>query len=751
MTKRTIHRTILVCASLIAMPAMAQGTTEAGQEGASLADIVVTAQRRSENLQNVPISVTAITSEQAIKLGITQPDVIAQMVPGLQLNHSAWGLTPFLRGVGTNSVAIGNEPAVALFVDDVYLPTGSAGVFQLNSISSIEVLKGPQGTLFGRNATGGVIHIRTRDPSFDPSASATASYGNYDTISGQLYGSTGLTDTVAINFALQGIDQRKGWGVNGTTGNEANSMSGWGGRAKLLWNMGEETSLLVAGSYDRRSSDQGQPGRSIAGTFTRDGYSADAAGLGFYDVMSNLDTVQKSTTRSLSGKLTHDFGSARLVLISAFSKTVVDPVVSDSDGSPSPFFQTREFAMGGRTFTQEVQLLSPEGSAVKWILGAFYLHDRSFMDATYEGQAFGTSKSHTDAVQRTNSIAGFGQVTTEILPRTNLTLGLRYTSDRRSLDAVARLLPATGAAVTFGPFEDAKTFNSVTGRASIDHHFSDDLMGYIAYNRGFKSGIYNFTGIVAGTTTLPPPVNPETLDAYTIGFKSEFLNRRLRVNAEAFLYEYSDLQVQIVLPTGTTLTNASKATIKGIDFEISAIPVRNLTVSASIGLLDGRYKDFRNAPSFFLLPPNAPTPYDPARCSGPNPYPAVQGSAPATQRSCDVSGNRLIQAPPFSSNLQLLYTLPTDLGDFDLSASWAHGGNYEYDVFSSPLTRQPRTDIVNGSVQWTAPGGTFNVRLWANNLTGEKYYTIATTGSTAGAKYAAAAPRTYGVTLGANF
>jgi iron complex outermembrane receptor protein len=162
------------------------------QRESTLEEIVVSAQRQVENAQEIPIALLAFTGEDAAKLGGVDPQSLAGAVPGLNFDRVPTSSTPFLRGVGTPGSAIGNEPSVAMFVDDVYVPNGTAGAFEFNNIQSVEVLRGPQGTTFGRNATGGVIHIRTRDPEDTPTADATVTYGNFDTISGQLYGSTGL-------------------------------------------------------------------------------------------------------------------------------------------------------------------------------------------------------------------------------------------------------------------------------------------------------------------------------------------------------------------------------------------------------------------------------------------------------------------------------------------------------------------------------------------------------------------------------
>jgi iron complex outermembrane receptor protein len=175
-----------------------------------LAEIIVTAQQRVENAQKVPISVASITPDAALNAGAVSTDMLAQLVPGVQMGHEINSATTFIRGIGPNSNGTGEESSVAVYLDDIYIPTGDASIFQLNAISGIDVLKGPQGTLFGRNATGGVIQVHTKDPQFDPSADFEGGYGNYSTFTGNAYVTGKLIEDVASNFAVYITDQQHG-------------------------------------------------------------------------------------------------------------------------------------------------------------------------------------------------------------------------------------------------------------------------------------------------------------------------------------------------------------------------------------------------------------------------------------------------------------------------------------------------------------------------------------------------------------
>ena len=193
---------------------------DAAADSGQLAEITVTAQGHVENAQKVPISVAAITPDAALNAGAVSTDMLAQLVPGMQMGHEIDGATTFIRGIGPNSNGTGEESSVAVYLDDIYSPTGDASIFELHNISGIDVLKGPQGTLFGRNATGGVIQVHTKDPQFDPSADFEGGYGNYSTLTGNAYVTGKVIEEVASNLAVYITDQQNGWGHDVVTGQE---------------------------------------------------------------------------------------------------------------------------------------------------------------------------------------------------------------------------------------------------------------------------------------------------------------------------------------------------------------------------------------------------------------------------------------------------------------------------------------------------------------------------------------------------
>lgn len=773
-----------ILAAMAALPTMAAAQTDEpapvsseaaapadeASEQQGLGEIIVTAQRRKESLQSVPIAVTAVSGESAELLGVSNPQNLAQVVPGFTFQRNSAGSLPFLRGVGTSGTIISNEPSVAIFVDDTYVTTGRAAIFEFNNIESIEALKGPQGTLFGRNATGGVIHVRTKNPSLtEATVDANIGYANYDTWSGQIYASVPLTESLAVNFSAFGTDQNKGWGRNVVSGEEVYTDESWGVRGKLLFEPTPDASVLISYTHAERRSDQGMALRVVPGFFGYANYSPEALGAGFYDAAVNYDNyyINKYDQASLKAEFTFD--NAILRSISAYGE--IDSYLDlDLDASPTnqSFSSTSNW---GKTFTQELQLLSPEDSSLKWLLGMFYMYDKSYYGLAQIGIAVPGSSTvpggegpgnynYNTSTQVTNSWSAFAQTTAEILPETNLTIGFRYTIDgRREQNAHSEVADANGNVAVSGGrrlaspiFGSKTTFKDITGRISLDHHFSRDLMVYAAYNRGFKSGVYNLVGYTNATIAPLPAVQPERLDAFSLGFKSEFFGRTVRLNAEAFYYDYSNIQVQTAVPppnAGLILINGGQATIKGVDVDLTFAPTSRLQISGSISILDGKYDEFNNGPTFFPLPPNQPIAI-PAGCPAGTVYPPDSNNG-AAQVLCNLAGNDTVFTPPFTSTLSVIYTIPTAAGDFDLSANWQHGGNYFADPDNLVFARQPITDMVNSSIRWTSSNGHYNVKLWANNLLGEKSYSYVSTQGASGTKYSPAAPRTYGVSLGVTF
>lgn len=727
-----------------------------------LEEVLVTATRRAESNQRVPIGIAAFTAGDAEKIGVTDGQSLAPLVPGLLFNRQANTSIPFLRGVGTPVGQSGDEPSVALYIDDVYVPAGAASMASFTSIDHLEVAKGPQGTLFGRNATGGVVQVFTRNPSDKPELEVTAGYADYGTWSAKLYASGPLTQQLLANVSLYWSDQSEGWGRNVTTSTPAFKSGEYGTRLKFLWKGAARTTALLTLDFDKTETQQGLGFMAFPGTGSLDPLPPFPNGgfppaHGYYDPTESFDSNGDVRQYGASLKVTHDFDWARLVSISAYRDTRNDYAL-DQDVGLLPIVNV-ELVTPETTFTQELQLVSLPGARLTWIAGAFYFNDKAGFDPIhFTGEGFVPLPFvNSYGIQTTQSYAVFAQATGTLFADTHLTAGARYTWDDRSVRAGALFGDDVRVPAPNSP--QSESWSSPSWRLVLDRQFTPDIMAYLGYSRGFKSGLFN--PVVLPGAPIDEPVDPETLDAYTIGLKSEYLQRRLRVNIEAFYYDYSNIQVTQILAAVSHITNAARATIKGVDVDISAMPLKGLTLTASLEVMEGRYESFPNGTffvydpvtggncTFVVAPPPAPIP-----CGGATPpnYDAATGS-------WDLKGNHTIQTPPFSASLMGQYEIPTSIGRFDVNLSWTHTGDYfaaadngkgQIAPSSSKNNKQQLIDLLNGSVGWTSVDADLGVRLWAKNLTNERYWSFA--GETSFATfYSPAPPRTYGLTIAKRF
>jgi iron complex outermembrane recepter protein len=712
--------------SIATVAPQAADSAEDGTDS-TLEEIVVTAQRRSENLQNVPIAISAITGATAQRIGVTGPDTLAVAAPSLQFQRTSGnGGVPFIRGIGSSQAIAGSEAPVAMYLDDVYIGTPSATIFSFNNIERIEVLKGPQGTLFGRNATGGVIQVRTKRPSQKQQLDAFVGYGRYDTVGGSLYANTPLSDVLAVNIAANGKHQRQGYGRSFTTGEDI--FKGWeyAVRGEMLWEPSSETSALLTADYTRSKGDIGlnvvlRPGTVAVGGGTNQGK---------FVSLNTPPDFSRNSQYGVSLRLDHDAGWARLVSISAYRKSSLFYVV---DQESVPLIITATIDTNTKNLTQEFQILSAEDSRLKWIAGSFFMRSRAAYDPFHLTGSSQAPFKFTDLVnhQTLTSFAGFGEVKYDVLPDTNVTVGLRYTRD--SYDLSTARFNDVGQPFPGQTFEKEATFSKWTYRAILDHNFTDDVMGYASYSRGFKSGGFNLTA--PGVAPGAPAVLPEVLDAYEVGLKTELFDRMLRFNIGAFHYDYSNLQVTVVIPGASRTVNAATSRVKGVDVDFTFAPTRRFTLSGGFAYLDGKYTSFPNGP---LYVPN------PAVCT---PVPQTTGPLSGGNAQCaaDLAGNRTVRTPKFSGSITAAYTLPSDVGDFTLSTTLYHNSKFYWEP-DNRLT-QPNYNLLNATLAWVSSSGRYEARLWGKNLFNEYYFNYSNE-ATLRDSGSPAMPRSYGVTFG---
>jgi iron complex outermembrane receptor protein len=698
-----------------------QSDAALAKEPGRLQDVVVTAQRRAENLQTIPLTVNAISAADLLNAGVTDTSSLSLAVPGLSYTLGANATTPFIRGIGTTTNSVGSEASVATYVDGVYIASINASLFEFNNIDRLEVLKGPQGTLFGRNATGGVIQIVTKDPSSTASADMRADFGNYDTTGGSFYGTTGIGSNVAVDLAAYGHNQADGWGTDLVTGQPTFTRHDFGGRSKLLWTPRAGERILISIDHNRARNEDGLGYHVVA-----PGIGSDAATRynGFYNTYDNPNDSSDVRQTGVSVRAEQDFSISRLVSITSW-RNVNGSTQFDQDATPLAIVEA-PISQHDRTITQEVQLLSAESASLPWIAGLYYFDDFSAYDplALSGVVAAPLDELQIWSAQKSKSYAAFGQMSWRIATDTHLTTGARYTKDDRAV--TGSTLGRAGEDIRIlAHASQGSSWSKLTWRAVLDHRFTPEIMTYLSADRGFKSGIYNLVSY-AGS-----PVRPETLDAYELGIKTEFADDRVRLNAAVFYYNYKDLQVQKIVTGATVLVNAAGAVMKGADADFVLVPTDALTVRGGVELMSGHYNDFRDAPFFTPL-------------VGPSGNP-VGGNSQSVGDATDLD---TVRTPKRTANVSADYRVAAPSGDFHFNASYYYNSGFAWDP--DGRLRQPGYDVTNASVEWIASSHAWGVRLWGRNLAGTHYCAYAAS-RTLLDSCSPAPPRTFGVTFTAHY
>lgn len=693
-------------------------------ESTQVDDIVVTAQRRAENLQRVPIVITAVSSEQLAQSGVTSLPTLGTVAPGLNARTSGGGVfQPSIRGIGTSSNVVENP--VALYIDGVYLPNQNEGNQELPDVEQVAVLKGPQGTLFGRNATGGVIQITTRRPSHDLDVQAKAEIDNYATFRGGVFVSGGLASGVAASISADYAHQGEGWGDNLTTGNDtfrlAHSLSL---RGKLLFEPTPDTSILLIGDYlDRKIFTYTflpYPGTSFIRPLP--------GPYGEQDTFSPVDPYAAFEGGGVSLTLEHDFGPAELVSITAYRRGNTNYLFDNvPTGTPIFYVGVGEGDQPNRSFTQELQLNSSGEGPLSYTFGLFYYRNsnanlpivRQFFPPFFGAPVGATAPNRlteTNGRERTESVAPFGQVGVKLTPETTLTLGGRYTYEQRKLEGSV----AVNGGVPF-PYAPAPlTIRKPTWRLALDHRFTPDILGYVSHNRGIKSGGFNILN------PANPAYLPERLDAYEAGLKTELFDRRLRLNIGGFYYDYNNLQVTQFVGISQTIVNGAKARLYGVDVDFDARITPDLSVNGGFELLHARFTSYPNA-------------------VGSTPRP----TGGAVLFPVDASGNRIPQSQKFAGTLAVNYEKPVSFGAVLANVTANHNGSYKFEADN--LLTQGAYTLLNASLGWRSRDDRYSITVWGRNLLDEIVLNNGTSQAIGYPVSYGQPPRTYGLTARLNY
>lgn len=623
---------LVIAGSAFMVPAHADST----EDDTRLQEVVVTAQRREEALQQTPIAVTALDAAGLRENNINTIADVANLVPNLAISSSGY-TTPsaalpvlYIRGIGQQGPAVYTDPGVAIYVDGVYAANSVGGAIDLPDIARVEVLRGPQGTLFGKNAIGGAINVVTQVPGQNPQTDLEVSTGNYDLAHIRGFTNQAISDTLGVTAAFD-IKRQDGFGWRlaypsderlGRLGDQ-DHMSG---RLKARWTPVERLAVEVSADVSRYR-DTATPSQTIvvpAANLTKWNnlvgaplgltYSQADAASGRYDNFAENPQPVDDNIRGVKTTLEYDLGWGKLKSITAY-RDASDSFSRDTDGSPIVYFEDTRH-MHSRQTTEELQLLGNLfDSRLSYILGAFYLHDNaSQQDVFYAMPGLFTADPNrngsenvsrdTKAQQTTFSRAAFIQGTWHLTDQLGLTGGVRYTAETKQATVFEQSLE-TGT-VGLPNVHATGHWPATTPHASLDYQITPDTLAYISATRGFKSGGFN-----GNASNLAGFVNfqPETVWSYEVGLKSEFFDHHLRANLAAFRANYDNIQLNLIQNGVNTVFNAEGARIQGYEAELTAIPFGRLELFGTIGYVDDKYTKIQ--PAITLINYGNTIPYTP--------------------------------------------------------------------------------------------------------------------------------------------
>lgn len=730
--KTSFSRTLLACPlALIGL------SLNSHAQQPVLEEVIVTAQKREQNIQDVAIAVSAFAGDQVNAANIQQFEDIAVRTPGLNMTQFNIGEPQlYIRGIGNSNDSAGGDPAVGIFIDEVYIGRSGSGSSDLFDIERIEVLRGPQGTLYGKNTSGGAVAIYTTRPSREFGGKLSATVGDYDLWNVQGLVTGPLGERMAGKLAAS-VKQRDGYAKNITTGQELQDEDNVSVRGQLLFDVSDSLSILLGADYskDEQSGNcrhLGNLDQSAAAPLWLTGMSDKYLN----DIRHCSGIVKLNQDREIQGylgRIEWDMDWAVLTSITAYRKsdydwvddltgleppsvipTVVETVVDYADEDSDQF--TQEFRLNGNT------------DHFDWVAGVYYLEEnvdrreRFYTEFTaILGLPFpspGDVTFYQD--NETTSYAAFGQVDWHITDAWDLSLGLRYSYDEKEItqgatDNIGTFPPASGIPLLlppYGPIDADDDWDEWTPKATLSYRPTDDVMLYGTVSTGFKSGA--FASAATTAVDAATPADPETVTNYEIGMKSQWWDNRLQFNILGFYMEYDDLQVYFLENFLLNLANA-EAESSGVELEYVVLFTPDFRLSGSYAYNDTEYNT--------LVTP-----------------------------SQDYSGNQLARAPENSFTIMANYDFNLSGGSvLGLEASYFWRDEWYHDPSNAPGTLEDDVGLINASVTWTSSGDNFSVVAWGKNLDDEDHRIHTILDASAVTADVWGAPRTYGLTVNYKF
>lgn len=748
-----------VSAALLSTPAFAQDAP--AEDTAGLEEIVVTAQKREENLQNVPVAVTALSAEVIANNRIADFSDLTRAAPSLTITQttSSPNNSIILRGIGTFAFSIGVEPSVAVIIDDMPVVQQAQAFDNMSDLARIEVLKGPQGTLFGKNSSAGVVNIVTQDPGkdFGGSISATlATDGDYRAegiISAPLGESAGVRLTGFYHNFPGNVR-------NLTSGRKLNDQENYGVRAKFKADLSDALSFTLTGAYAKATQDGTVTTlRQISGTGTPRVFGSPALplipsltgitpGAGNYRARVDAFGATTNKTTSLAGKFNLDLGFADLISVTAYQNWKFN-FQNDFDNTDLNVLNalTAGAAQGGlaqsgpyksTNFTQELRLVSSGNDALKYVVGAFFSDaktDRAFLRGPVVAVA------NWEAENSSKSLGLFAQVDYKLPTNTTISAGVRYNNEKIGVSFINRAGNATANTCAAGnPLCQGTNKDSVvTWKGSVAQEIAPQAMIFASVARGYKGFAYD---IVSGfnparinpalSGTGPGllgvgPVKPETSTSYELGLKSRFMDNKVQFNVIGFLTNYNNFQAQSAILVGSppapqfVLNNVGKLRTKGVEVEFSAKPSDWLRIDAGASYTDAVMTSFPAAQGY---PGQTGATWNgTASVLQGNCVAAAAATAAAPRTTCqfqDRSGARLPNSPKLKWNLSSTVDFPVgDNANGIFIMGYQHQSGVNFDLLGNPLLSQKGYGVFNSSLG--VEFGKYKLTAFVNNLFNKHY------------------------------
>jgi iron complex outermembrane recepter protein len=728
--KRPSRNLLLAAAIAAALPVPA---ALAQQGPTAIEEIVVTARKREEALQDVPVAITALSAAALEERQIGDLAEMGSTVPNLTI-YAARGsnttLTAYMRGVGQADPLWGVDPGVALYVDDVYIARPQGALLDVYDIERIEVLRGPQGTLYGKNTIGGAIRYVSAPLESEWEGSFGATIGNYGQTDWKAMLNIPLGERAAFRIAGASLEN-DGYGTNLVQGVPTGNKDAKAARAALRWQPSDELDIRFSADFTRDDSNPRGAQRLVPNRFEPlfSGQPPRPANDNPFDVDSDFEPINRTDMDGYS--LTIDWAASETLgfkSITAYREGETLTYI-DFDTLPYPIANVSATYEDDQ-LSQEFQLLYDDGGKMNGVLG-FYYFDGSAggqVRNNFLGLLFGDTQGTMD----TESWAVFGEGTYQLTDTLGLTVGVRYTSEKKSVDVLNRgysdatyTTPISVAA----DFDDSKTFDSFAPRVVLDWRARDNVMAYLSYSEGFKSGGFNVRANQVAVPDSAEPFDDETITTYEIGAKTTWADGRLTVNGAYFFSDYEDIQLSVFTAYDSNgdgvddaffgdFTNAGAGEVQGIELEIAAYPVDGLALQLTGAWLDTEYTEYITA-----------------------------GVNVADQQ-------KFTNAPEWQFGFNGTYT--HGIGSLG-TLTWQAGYTYQSEVYPttdlSELIKQGSYGLVNASLAWVTEDQAWRIALWGKNLADEEYRTTGYNIETALGIHTGfyGAPRTYGLSVSYNW